>query len=263
MGEFTIGPCPEQGLTLPSKTSVADAMNRKGLHLVSDLYEALALSHICLLVPKTYNEWLEQFIEQKTVDELYHTMHAKYINKALRMSDIVLLNITNIIRDVLQGTKSRRKARLHLLQLSEGLNENEATLIDIICSCLQKLPNDYVANEIAEMELITMYLDPILGPMFHQPSKARGFRWINQMVGEHGAAPTNLRPDGIATLTPDHTHTFALGFCEVKRKNAEKRPHDTQLDTFRIAMFCKDALDKGEIKCTMGVQAVGMDFVSL
>ena len=80
---------------------------------------------------------------------------------------------------------------------------------------------------------------------------------LNQIVGDYSATPTNLRPDGLASHDPDINTTFALGFCEVKKKAAEKKYYDTHLDTFRLGMFCKNAIDKGDVGCTLGVQAVG------
>ncbi|KAG0183866.1 hypothetical protein DFQ28_000702, partial [Apophysomyces sp. BC1034] len=193
---------------------------------------------------------------RETIDELYNTLHGKYLKKNLRIGDKLLLDIANVIRDVVQNGKSRRKAQLDLLQLADAFQEDDCILIDIICNCLQKLPVEDAQHEIAEMELLTTYLDPVLSAMLHKPDEGRIFRWINQLVSEYGADPGSLRPDGLMSLDPDNHQTFALGFCEVKPKNAEKRYQDTHLDTLRIAMFCKDALDKGEIQCTLGVQTV-------
>lgn len=74
---------------------------------------------------------------------------------------------------------------------------------------------------------------------------------MNQQVIEYGAEPTNLRLDAIMALDPTWQETYAVGYCEVKASAAEKRHQDTHLDTLRTALFCKDALDRGEVNCTL------------
>lgn len=69
--------------------------------------------------------------------------------------------------------------------------------------------------------------------------------------------PAGQRPDGGITLTQQLSDVFDLGSCEVKPADAEKRAFDTHTDVFRLAMFCKNAVDRGEILCMLGIQAVG------
>ena len=52
--------------------------------------------------------------------------------------------------------------------------------------------------------------------------------------------------------------TFAAGFVEVKPLGMTSNYFLTHKDMLRLATFCTDTIDRGEIKCTLGVQAVGM-----
>ena len=52
-------------------------------------------------------------------------------------------------------------------------------------------------------------------------------------------------------------NVYALGVVEVKVIDACKNYTSTHMDTLRLALFCKSALDKDEVKSAIGVQAVG------
>lgn len=80
---------------------------------------------------------------------------------------------------------------------------------------------------------------------------------MNQQALECSAKSTSLHPDAMMALNPTWQETYAVGYYEAKASEAEKDHHDTHLGTLRAALFCKDALDRGEVKCTLGVQIVG------
>ncbi|KAI9246697.1 hypothetical protein BDA99DRAFT_261952 [Phascolomyces articulosus] len=53
-------------------------------------------------------------------------------------------------------------------------------------------------------------------------------------------------------------NVYARGFVEVKTIDASKKyPLTHHTDTLRLALFCKAALDKNDIKCTIAVQTIG------
>lgn len=80
---------------------------------------------------------------------------------------------------------------------------------------------------------------------------------LNRCGKEFGSIQMNQRPDGGMTLTKQIQDVYALGFCEVKPASAAIRHLLTHTDTFRLAMFCKNAFDREEVQCTLGIQAVG------
>ncbi|KAF7727230.1 hypothetical protein EC973_007843 [Apophysomyces ossiformis] len=245
--EFTTGACPQDPYLLPSgaklyekwhiyKAHAVDRMKRSGLYLAADLYEVLYV-----------------------ILDFTGTLKAKYMCEDTYISDELQLCVTKVLRKLAAQNKniSRRTFELELLVLSKDFEEDECVLIDIIRCCIQKLPFTDSVHEIGEMELITTYLDPVLATMLNRPEKNKYFRWLNQQVIEYGAESTNLRPDATMSLDPTKQETYAAGYCEVKPSAAKKRYQDTHLDTLRTALFCKDALDRGEIRCTLGIQTVG------
>ncbi|PHZ07239.1 uncharacterized protein RHIMIDRAFT_277319 [Rhizopus microsporus ATCC 52813] len=202
---------------------------------------------------------MTKIIDIQIIEELYRTLKEKYVDADICISDELQLGVTKVLRKlVVEDRKaSRRDFELELLVLSQAFEEDERVLVDVIRSCIQKLPSTDSTHEIREMELITTFIDPVLATMLNRPETKKCFRWLNQQVIEYGTEPTNLRPDAIMALDPTWHETYAIGYCEVKTSAAEKHHQDTHLDTLRTALFCKDALDRGEIKCTLGVQVVG------
>ncbi|KAI7847821.1 hypothetical protein BDC45DRAFT_541557 [Circinella umbellata] len=67
----------------------------------------------------------------------------------------------------------------------------------------------------------------------------------------------NGRPDGGMNVINQLQSVYALGFVEVKAIDASKNYTLTHTDTLRLALFCKAALDKDDIKCAIAVRAVG------
>lgn len=52
--------------------------------------------------------------------------------------------------------------------------------------------------------------------------------------------------------------SFAAGFIEVKSFGMTGHHFLTHKNTLRLTIFCKETIDRGEVKCTLGVQAIGM-----
>ncbi|CEG64877.1 hypothetical protein RMATCC62417_01777 [Rhizopus microsporus] len=59
-------------------------------------------------------------------------------------------------------------------------------------------------------------------------------------------------------LTEQRTVQYAVGSCEVKSSDNEDAM-GTHEDLYRLAIFCKNAMDKGQIKAFMAIQVVGND----
>ncbi|RCI03935.1 hypothetical protein CU098_011848 [Rhizopus stolonifer] len=194
-----------------------------------------------LLVPDHYGKTMTKIIDIQIIEELYRPLKEKYVDADICISDELQLGVTKVLRKlVVEDRKaSRRDSKLELLVLSQVFEEDERVLVDVIRNCIQKLPSTDATHEIREMKLITTFIDPVLATMLNRPETKKCFRWLNQQVIEYGAEPTNLRPDAIMMPDPIWHETYAVGYCEVKA----------------------NALDRGEVKCTLGVQVVGkVDF---
>ena len=58
------------------------------------------------------------------------------------------------------------------------------------------------------------------------------------------------------TLTEQMNNVCAAGFVEVKGPESDNHHYNTHKDNYRLAMFCKEAVDRRDIKCAIGIQAV-------
>ncbi|CEJ00298.1 hypothetical protein RMCBS344292_14359 [Rhizopus microsporus] len=83
--------------------------------------------------------------------------------------------------------------------------------------------------------------------------ESRLFRWLNREIDNTEV----LRPNGDMFLTEQRTVQYAVGSCEVKSSNNEGAM-GTHEDLYRLAIFCKNAMDKGQIKAFMAIQVVDL-----
>ncbi|KAG0743093.1 hypothetical protein G6F57_010330 [Rhizopus arrhizus] len=140
------------------------------------------------------------------------------------------------------------------MKLMENANTDDIAILYALKNRVNKLPRSETAHIIGETELISNYLDPLLSPMFHQPDKCKLFRWLNQTRNE----TAKQRPDRGVTITEQMHESFAAGFIEVKSFGMTGHHFLTHKNTLRLTIFCKETIDRGEVKCTLGVQAIGM-----
>ncbi|KAI9300043.1 hypothetical protein BJ944DRAFT_171469, partial [Cunninghamella echinulata] len=104
-----------------------------------------------------------------------------------------------------------------------------------------------------EQELISTYIDPIVSPIFHDPTNHKIFRWLNRTTVDI----KKLRPDGSIILASQRHTSYALGYCEVKPFETEANTALTHEDLLRLSLFCKNSLDIGEIQAMICFQVVG------
>ncbi|KAI9489606.1 hypothetical protein BDB00DRAFT_842195 [Zychaea mexicana] len=151
---------------------------------------------------------------------------------------------------------SRTKAIIQLANMMERTQDHNIPILQILINCVTKLSKTEKNYIVKETELITNYLDPVISPMFHDPDNNRLFRWLNQK-NNADTKEESTRPDGGMTVVNQLQNVYALGFVEVKAIDACGNCTLTHMDTLRLAIFCKSTLDKDDVKCAIGVQAVG------
>ncbi|CAO3680738.1 unnamed protein product [Rhizopus stolonifer] len=239
------------------KTISKEKARKQGLSIVSDLQKALSLSHIMLLAPEANDKEMLDLYGINTLSCMYREIRSQYIDKDVAFDLNLTKDVKNIITDLEDESISRVEAIIKMANLMKDQEDEERSLLQALLNCITKLPKTKTCSVIGEAELISNYLDPILSPMFHQPDNHKLFRWLNKKNKESKKVDIKTRPDGGMSLTEQLHSVFALGFCEIKSSNAMNRHKLTHTDTFRLAMFCKNAIDDGKIKCTIAVQSVG------
>ncbi|KAI8146701.1 hypothetical protein BJV82DRAFT_704316 [Fennellomyces sp. T-0311] len=111
------------------------------------------------------------------LEDFYLELRGKYIIKAIKFDPDMFNEVKNILLKVGDKTMTRTKAHMSLASMLENAGSLNARILHIISNCISKLPKTEKSYVIAETELITNYLDPILSPMFHDPDSNRLFRW--------------------------------------------------------------------------------------
>ncbi|CAO3593068.1 unnamed protein product [Absidia cylindrospora] len=217
-----------------------------------DIHEILSLSHILLLNHNQHGKALVDIIGLENLDLYLNQLKATYLGDAT-VSDTTFAKLTNTFRNL--ETKSRTAIKLELMTLALDSNNDEFDLhiITVLLNCVQKLPKYNIDEPIGEHHLITNYIDPILNPIFHHPDHGRLFHWLNRSMEDTEA----LRPDGCMYITQQRHTQYAIGYCEVMAHDNEDNVDCVHRDLYRMAMFCKNSLNRGHIKALMAIQVVG------
>lgn len=99
-----------------------------------------------------------------------------------------------------------------------------------------------------------------LTALFDDDTKKVVFRWTNTISGERKKSHTIVskrRPDGCMTLTEDNDDEINIGFVEVKTSKDQTNHYKVNLDTYRLGVFSKDAIDTNKLSGALAVQATG------
>ncbi|CAO3593173.1 unnamed protein product [Absidia cylindrospora] len=222
-----------------------------GVRMNQDIHEILSLSHILLLNANQHGRALIDCVGRSNLNLYMDQLKKKYLDD-VKMNDDLFQNIIGILRTLKDKSRKATKVDLMKLALNVDIDDLDASILDVLLNCVQKLP-DYQDNAPpGEQQLITNFIDPILSPLFHQPDHDRAFYWLNRTVEDTEI----LRPDGAMYITEQQHTKHAIGFCEVKAKDNEDNSNGVHLDLFRLSMFCKNTLDSGLIKAMIAVQVV-------
>ncbi|KAI9323133.1 hypothetical protein BX666DRAFT_2021888 [Dichotomocladium elegans] len=225
----------------------------RGFRMDDDIHELLqvqSLSGIILMNEHQHGKSLIKHIGQRNLDQYLDQLKAEYINSDLKVDNDIFVRVTSTLRDL--GLTGRKIAKVKLMSMSLEADEHDSAIVDVLVNCLNKLPEYGQRTAIGEQNLVTNHIDPIVSPIFHQPACGRFFRWLN-----HEVENTEMwRPDGAMFLADQSSTEYAVGFCEVKSDDNDG-DIGTHEDLYRLAIFCKDAMDKHQINAYMAFQVVG------
>ncbi|EIE87430.1 hypothetical protein G6F55_011730 [Rhizopus delemar] len=228
----------------------------EGLSTVTDVIEVLALNHVMLLT-LSKNNVLVNFLGQDIYESLMEMVLSRYFNAEIVIETEITNAISGIIASLVSEDIDRKTAKIQLINITAQTEKYDTALIDMVTSCITKLPKKKLDLVVGEQELITGYLDHILTSLFHNPDEQRFFRWANRKSEEFGQLNTK-RPDACMSLIENAAGVHALGFVEVKPKDT-KDIGLVKLDLIRLGQFWKDVIDQNKIKSVMAVQAVDLN----
>lgn len=121
-------------------------------------------------------------------------------------------------------------------------------------SRINKLPNtplnDY--KQLSETELWSTYFDPMLSYLISDPKRFIHFRWTDAIPNENG----NSRPDSVVSEKKQLAFGSSLGFGEAKIQQGSCSKL-LCLDTLRLAIFTKNAIDVHKLDGALAFQIHG------
>ncbi|ORE00779.1 hypothetical protein BCV72DRAFT_325130 [Rhizopus microsporus var. microsporus] len=86
-------------------------------------------------------------------------------------------------------------------------------------------------------------------------SKEEAIPHVSNKAFSMGCITNGSRPDYIVEVYDNETNRYTNIIGEIKTK--ETRQKGITVDLYRIAIFCKEAMDKHNLDTVMGFQAVG------
>ncbi|CAO3645240.1 unnamed protein product [Mucor hiemalis] len=224
-----------------------------GFYIDRDLHQILSLSHVLLLKENEHDGRLVKSFGLENLNTLHKNLLQKYVDKDSVMETTTFNSIVSALRG-LNSNSERRSFKEQINDVAKLANNKDYKMIDILINCLNKLPNqERLEDDIREAELTGTFLDPVLNPIFHDPENNRLFRWLNTGVDD----TESLRPDGNVFELEQRRIKFSTGYVEVKPDKSRSDTLKTHEDLLRLVNFCKDTLDKKDVKSMIAVQAVG------
>ncbi|KAI7855260.1 hypothetical protein BDC45DRAFT_506983 [Circinella umbellata] len=252
----------EMELTVPWNQYQKYSLNKAydlNLHLVSDLQKVLSLSSIMLLNKNSNDEEFTRLFG-KNINSLHSGFRNMFIDGSIVLGENIFASLERIVQKIIDAEPMslddpRDEAYMEISLLMKNADKGDRAVLRAMNNLISKLPSYKTSQTIGETELVTNYLDPLLSPMFHDPHNRRLFRWLNRKED----VATNQKPYGGMTVVEQMHQVNAAGFVEVKPPESANHHYDTHKDNYQLATFCKEAIDSGDTKCAMGIQAVGFN----
>ncbi|GAA5802875.1 hypothetical protein HPULCUR_008350 [Helicostylum pulchrum] len=225
-----------------------------GFYVDCNLQELLALSNVLLLKTNEHEASLIEFIGSQNLNNYQHVLIEKYTDTSNNVEPLTFNSIMAILKTLNKFKFTRREIKEKINDVAKLANDDDYQLIDILINCINKLPDhERLHEEVCETELICTFLDSIITPLFHDVNNGKLFRWLNTMVYD----TDSKRPDGHMSQLEERIIKLPTGFVEVKPSKSRTNSQITHEDSIRLSNFCKDALEKNNMKALIAIQAVG------
>ncbi|ORX48778.1 hypothetical protein DM01DRAFT_260139 [Hesseltinella vesiculosa] len=235
--------------------------NKWKLTLEDHMHSAMAVQSILFLASDQYNyDDISTYFNQTMYAATIQTIESAYGIKKPRFPMETITKTLSVIQDVSSNIISRAKGIRQLMDLD--LPSQQTKFVKSIIQLMGKLPRHQISNDINESELGSRFIDPFLCGLFDDPDQGIFLRWTNELTLEarKDCGPTTKnRPDICITSLHGRRLSISHGFGEVKSAAFESNHFFLCKDLLRVATFCKDALDAGNMEAVLGIQAIGRD----
>ncbi|CAO3601323.1 unnamed protein product [Absidia cylindrospora] len=231
------------------------------LPLESYVHEIAALTHILILNKHQHSPTAMKVFSAELLDELAESLSTETMNTShtVAFNDGHYLKLVKSITDLSMGITTRDQMHLDLSVMAASMDYGRRRILFGLNNMIQKLPitplKDY--NDIPENELWNTYYDPLLSCLVSDPNRRVHLRWTNAVPLEGGSS----RPDAIISQKEQLEYGASMGHGEVKVNqdyhHASKYP--LCMDTLRLAIFNKNAIDVNKLNGTLAFQIHGFN----
>ncbi|KAG0176913.1 hypothetical protein DFQ28_006716 [Apophysomyces sp. BC1034] len=240
------------------QTTVIDIIRtHKTIPLESYIHELAALTHIIILCKDQHSLIAQNVFSLDLLQDLSSPdLHAMNLNLDFSVENFIAIN--TIITNLNLKTSTRNQAFMDLTTLTTGMEYGPKRIILGINSLIQGLPvtplNDY--KEIGESELWCTYFNPLLSFLISDPDQFIHLRWTNTIPNEKNG---KTRPDAVVSEKLQLSFGANIGFGEAKVQKGSGSRVSLCLDTLRLAIFTKNAIDVNGLDAAIAFQIHGFN----
>ncbi|CAO3697691.1 unnamed protein product [Rhizopus stolonifer] len=227
----------------------------EALPLESYINELAALTHILVLNKHQHSSIAKMVFSDELLDDLAESMISESMDYNLSMSEQQYMAMAKIVNQLSLSKTTREKAFLEFTLISSNMDYNERRLIRGLTNLIQKLPNLPLKDNstLSESELWNTYFDPLLSYLICNPEKLVHLRWTNATPNEGG----KLRPDAVICKRQQLEYEGSIGHGEVKVNQGKSSRYLLCMDTLRLAIFNKNAIDVNKLDGALAFQIHG------
>ncbi|KAI8077892.1 uncharacterized protein B0P05DRAFT_491808 [Gilbertella persicaria] len=231
-------------------------MKHKTLPLESYVHELASLTHIFFLCKDQHSEIAEKVFSLDTLQQLTDFFERKTINHDLDFPSNHFVAISKTLTDLSLANKTRQQTIMEFTVLASQMSYGQNRLLSGIINLIQKLPKKPLSNykEVSETELWNTYFDPLLSCLISDPDRLIHLRWTNVIPMEKGKS----RPDAVISEKLQLSFGSSVGYGEAKAQQGSCTKL-LCLDTLRLAIFTKNAIDINKLDGALAFQIHGFN----
>ncbi|ORE00731.1 hypothetical protein BCV72DRAFT_300249 [Rhizopus microsporus var. microsporus] len=224
--------------------------------LEDNLILALASTSVLLLDPHKYSNEIKPFFGQDDWWAINDYIQQVFNIKRLPLPLTTTTNFLSVIEQLLNNDIDRDTSEIQLKTMP--LQAKEKRMAKALANLVSKLPFVALDEDINETELCSRFVEPFLAGLFDDPAKGIYLRWTNERTLEAKANESSQsRPDLCITKCCGVNWTTSLAYGEAKPAVHSYDNYLVCKDLIRVAVFCKEALDKQLFEGILGIQIIG------
>ncbi|ORE11691.1 hypothetical protein BCV72DRAFT_300677 [Rhizopus microsporus var. microsporus] len=246
------------------------------LQIETSIHEILALLHIFLICPSQHSKQIiDVFFKEKLYD-VHQSFVQKSMDKNIDITDGICANIARIIDSVEQKVRSKDEATALLSRLCINLDEHASSMIHGIIKAMAELPLQAISNKTSivsclhgsanrRRQTFTVVIPPTDSSLFYNYISINITDWRVRTSTPYCPAyyPTLTNKsfyDG-QILKPILAFGYSLGFEEAKIAQSTPDKYNFCYDLLRLALFCKETIDKNQLNASLAFQIHGFSVV--